>query len=484
MVVDPSTRGSLAMLTITGNNGGRFCDGLTRREWLCVGGLGLAGLTWADLLRARAHGAPATPPAGRTIIMVYLAGGPSHIDMYDLKPEAPAEYRGPFKPIRTTVPGMHICELMPRQARIAHRFALIRNMKFNCTFHQPFELLTGNPEKNPNRSAAIVANSPDLGAKVSYLRKKAGITGAVPPYLALSGRRKYYDNAGETDHMSSYPGYLGPAHDAFHSKAVGPNKRDPYRIADNNPIALQNLSLNPRISRERLHDRAALARSFDGIRRDLDNPRGSLPALDAFHTQALDMLVSGKVRDALDVSKEPDRVRARYGEWGVDYLMARRLAEAGVPIITLNPGHSGQVGGNGSWDHHGYIEKCLSAIVPEYDQALSALIEDLHDRGLSRDVTVVVWGEMGRSPKLDGGGRGHWTDAGFAMLAGGGFRVGQVIGATDARAAAPRGNPYQPRDVLATLYQFLGYPPDQTTIPDLRGRPVHLAEGARPIAEL
>ena len=172
----------------------------------------------------------------------------------------------------------------------------------------------------------------------------------------------------------------------------------------------------------------------------------------------------------------------------------RRLVEAGVPIVTLNPGHSGQVGGNGSWDHHGYIQKCLTMMVPEFDQALSALIEDLHERGLSRDVTVVVWGEMGRSPKIDkGGGRGHWTDSGFALMAGGGFRMGQVIGATDARAAAPTGNAYQPRDVPGgggggggggTLYKFLGYAPDETTIPDLRGRPVHLVEGARQIAEL
>ncbi len=475
------------MLTILGNESSRFCDGLSRREWLCIGGLGVAGLTWADLLRSRALGATAESKPTRAIIMVYLAGGPSHIDMYDLKPAAPVEYRGPFKPIQTAVPGMAISELMPRQAKIADRFALIRNMKFNCTFHQPFELLTGNPEKNPNRSPAIVANSPDIGAKIGYLRQKAGIGGAVPPYLALSGRRKHYDNAGETDHMSSYPGYLGPAHDAFHSQAGAPDKkRDPYRIADNNPIALQNLSLNQGISPDRLHDRAALSRSFDKLRRDWDNPHGSLTAMDAFHAQALDLLVSGKIRNAMDIGNEPERVRARYGEWGSDYLLARRLVEAGVPIVTLNPGHSGKVGGNGSWDHHGDVKSCLTQIVPEYDRALSALIEDLHDRGLSRDVAVVVWGEMGRSPKLDksGGGRGHWTDAGFALVAGGGFQMGQVIGATDARATAPKGNPYYPRDVLATLYNFLGYPHDETTIPDVRGRPVHLVEGARQVVEL
>jgi hypothetical protein len=472
------------MLTIQGNKGGRCCDGLTRREYLWIGGLGLAGLPWADLLRARAHGeAPSSP---RAIIMVYLAGGPSHIDMYDLKPEAPAEYRGSFKPIKTNVPGMDISELMPQQAKIADKFALIRNMRFNCTFHQPFELLTGNPEKAPFRNVAIIANSPDIGAKVGYLRHKAGINSSVPPYFALSGRRKYYDNAGETDHMSSYPGYLGASHDAFHSQAIGANKKDPYRIADNNPIALDNLSLNPSLSRERLHDCAALSRAFDGLRRDLDNSHGSLAAVDSFHSQALDMLVSGKVRNALDIGKESDRIRTRYGEWGVDYLLARRLVEAGVPIVTVNPGHSGKVGGNGSWDHHGDVKGCLTQIVPEYDQALSALIVDLHERGLSRDVAVVVWGEMGRSPKLEGngGGRGHWTDAGFALVAGGGFHLGQVIGATDGRAAAPNGNAYYPRDVLATLYKFLGYAPDETTIPDLRGRPVHLVEKATEIAEL
>jgi Protein of unknown function (DUF1501) len=474
------------MLTILGSKQ-RFCDGLTRRDFLRVGGLGLTGLTWADLLRQRANGATAASSTPRAVIMVYLAGGPSHIDMYDLKPEAPADYRGSFKPIQTKVAGMDICELMPQQAKIADKLALVRNMRFNNPFHQPFELLTGNPEKNPTRNSAAVLRSPDIGAKVSYLRKAAGIKELVPPYVALTGRRKHYDNAGETDHMSSYPAYLGPAHDAFHSQAMDQDtKKDPYRIASNSPIGLQNLTLRPGMSRERLSDRAALLRSLDGLRRDLDNPQGSMAATEEFHAQALDMLASDKVRQAFDLGLEPAKNRERYGEWGQDYLLARRLVEAGVPIVTLNPGHSGQVGGNGSWDHHGFVAKCLGVLVPELDQALFALITDLHERGLDQNVAIVVWGEMGRSPKIDnsGGGRGHWTDAGFALLAGGGFRVGQVIGATDAQAAQPKGNAYYPRDVLATLYNFLGYPPDQTTIPDLQGRPVHLAEGARPIAEL
>jgi len=475
------------MLTFLGNKH-RFSDGLTRRDFLRVGGLGLTGLTLADLLRHRAHGA--APSTSRAVIMVYLAGGPSHIDLYDMKPEAPAEFRGPFKPMATRVPGLQICELMPRQAQIADQLALIRNMQFHCDHHQAWELLTGNEERFPKRTNGLVFQFPDLGTKISYLRKAAGIKSQVLPYIALTGRRKYYNNIGETDHMDSYPGYLGAAYDAFHNKPIPSLEREKKNmngvVADNSPIGLQNLSLNPEVSRERLDRRADLLRTFDTIQRDLDNPQGSLAAVDAFQAQALDMITSGKVRDAFDVSKEPGHVQAKYGEWGGEYLLARRLVEAGVPVVTLNPGHSGRVGSNGSWDHHGDVRGCLSAIVPEFDQALAALLTDLKERGLSQDVVVVVWGEMGRTPRLNNnkGGRDHWSKSGFALLAGGGFRMGQVIGATDARAAEPRGNPYYPKDVLATLYHFLGYPPDETTIPDLQGRPVHLVDGARPIAEL
>jgi Protein of unknown function (DUF1501) len=473
------------MFTIWGRKLG-FCDGISRREFLKVGTLGAGGLTLTDLVRLRAHGEPGNRPPAKSIIMVYLAGGPSHIDMYDLKPDAPAEYRGPFKPIQTNVPGVDICELMPLQAKIADKLTLVRNMRFHCDRHQPFELLTGNQEKFPDRNPTILANSPDIGTKVSYLRKVAGIQSPVPPYVALSGPRENYNTTGETDYMSSYPGYLGPAYDAFHKKDVKHTKRPETLIANNNPIGLQDLALNREISKERLHDRATLLHSLDGIRRDLDNPHGSLAAMDAFHAQALEMLASGKVRDAFDLSREPEKNRAKYGKWGQEYLLALRLVEAGVPLVTLNPGHSGITDSNGSWDHHGDVRRCLSIMVPELDQGLSALIADLHARGLYQDVAVVVWGEMGRTPKLNSnkGGRDHWSDAGFALLAGGGFRMGQVIGATDDRAVRPRGHAYYPNNVLATLYHFLGYPPDQTTIPDLRGRPVHLADGAAPIAEL
>jgi hypothetical protein len=473
------------MLTFLGANR-HFCDGLTRRDFLHVGGLGLAGLTLADLLRLRADGAATAPSRSRAVIMVYLAGGPSHIDMYDLKPDAPAEFRGPFRPIRTNVTGLQLCELMPRQAQNADKFALIRNMKFHCDRHQPWELLTGNEEKFPDRVPGFVPRFPDFGTKVSYLRKKRGVPSHVLPYVALSGARKFHNNLGETDSMSSYPGYLGPAYDAFHNKPISfrEKKTPDGLIANNDPIGLKNLSLRDGMSKERLQERAALARSFDGVRRQLDDPHGSLAALDAFQAQALEMLVSGKVREAFDVGREPDRVRARYGEWGVDYLLARRLVEAGVPIVTLNPGHSARAGA--SWDHHKDVKTSLSAMLPEFDQGLSALITDLHERGLDRDVVVVVWGEMGRTPRLNKnrGGRDHWSSAGFALLAGGGFRMGQVIGATDARATEPRGHPYYPKDILATLYRFLGYRPDQTTIPDLQGRPVYLVEGAKPIPEL
>jgi uncharacterized protein (DUF1501 family) len=437
------------MLTIGGPKQ-RLCDGLSRRGFLKVGGLAVGGLTLADVLRLRAQGGDSGPPAGKAVIMVYLNGGPSHVDLYDLKPDAPVEYRGDFRPIRTNVPGLDVCELLPLQAAIADKFAVVRNMKFLQQGHTPPELNTG----------FLSGSRPSIGSVVSRLRADAGQRGALPPYVYL----------GDANYVGG-PGFLGKAHEAY---VPGPKAANLGRPAE--------------LTLDRLADRRALLQSFDGLRRDVDDARGSLAGMDAFTERALEMITSNRARDAFDVSKEPDKVRERYGK-GVELLQARRLVEAGVAVVSVTPrNHNPGAMCNGEWDHHDHIFRCLRAVVPQLDRSLWALLTDLHDRGRAKDVAVVVWGEMGRTPRVGTqrgttAGRDHWPQAGFALLAGGGLQTGQVVGATDARGEAPKGRPYTPQNVLATLYHCLGIDP-ATTLPDHQGRPVYLLDDRETIKEL
>jgi hypothetical protein len=428
----------------------RLCDGLSRRAFLKVGALGVGGLTLADLLRLRAEAASGAGSPKKAVIMIYLNGGPSHVDLYDMKPEAPVEIRGELKPSRTNVPGFDLCELMPLQAQIADKLAVIRNMRFQQQGHTPPELFTG----------FLRGNRPSIGSVVSKLRSDAGVRAPIPPYVYL----------GDANYVG-HPGFLGKAHEAYipGEKAA-------------------NLGLARNMTPERLTDRRQLLRSFDSLRRDVEDSRGGLTGHDAFTAQALEMITSNKARDAFDVSKEPDKVREKYGK-GVEVLQARRLAEAGVPVVTLTPrNHNPGPMCNGEWDHHDHIFRCLRAVLPQLDRSIWALVTDLHERGLDRDVAVVVWGEMGRTPRVGTqrgttAGRDHWPQAGFALMAGGGLQMGQVIGATDSRGEAPKGKAYTPQNVLATLYHVLGIDP-ATTLPDHQGRPVYLLDDREPVAEL
>lgn len=437
------------MLTFPGSRHA-LCDGLSRRDFLQVGTLGVAGLTLADLLRLRAQVATPARSSSKAIIMVYLNGGPSHMDLYDLKPEAPVDYRGEFKPIATNVPGMQICEHLPLQAKIADKLAIVRNMKFQQEGHTAPELYTG----------FLRGNRPSLGSVVSKLRHDNGVRAPVPAYVYL----------GDANHVGS-PGFLGKAHEAYipGSKAA-------------------NLGLAREMTRDRLGDRRQLLQTFDALRRDLDDARGSMAGMDAFTAQAFEMITTNQARDAFDITKEPESVRSRYGK-GIEYLQARRLVEAGVPVVTVTPpNHGVPQKCNGQWDHHDHIFECLRAILPQFDQSLHALITDLHERGLAQDVGVVVWGEMGRTPRVGTqrgttGGRDHWPQSGFALLAGGGLQTGQVVGATDARGESPKGTPNTPQNVLATLYHVLGIDP-ATTLLDHTGRPVYLLDDRRRIEEL
>jgi hypothetical protein len=424
------------MLTIFGKQY-RNCDGISRRDFLRVGTLGLGGLTLADLLRARASNGASS---AKGVILVWLSGGPSHIDMYDMKPEAPPEIRGEFKPITTAVTGTHICELMPLQAKIADQLVFLRGLDTNGSGHRGTILMTGVPEPGKR---------PTFGSVVSKLRG-----GSIPPYVSLAGDPR----------LGEDPAFLGGAHQPF-VPAKGPG--------------LQNLGLEKSMTAERVADRKTLLRSLDNLRRDLDG-NGELTGVDQFTAQALEIISSTKARDAFDITREPASVQAKYGK-ASKFLQARRLAEAGVSVVTLDMG---------GWDTHSDNFKSLrQKLLPELDHAVHALVTDLHERGLDKDVAVVIWGEMGRTPKINGGSRGlgpgrdHWPNAGSALLAGGGLRMGQVLGETDARGGRAKGVPYTPQNVLTMLYHVLGIDP-ATTLDDNNGRPVHLLDQRDKIAEL
>jgi hypothetical protein len=446
------------MLTIHGPTM-RFCDGIRRRSFLKIGAMsfGAAGFHLADLFRAEARAG--IGHSHKAVINIFLGGGPSHQDMWEIKTEAPREIRGEFNPIFTNVPGIQICEVFPRLARIMDKCVVIRSVTGQRDRHAAEQCLSGWPHD----SLASLGGRPSLGAVLSRLH--GPVDPAVPPFVGL---------ARPTQHMpwsdSGRPGFLGPAFTAF--KPDGPD--------------LQNLKLNG-ISTDRLADRKSLLTSFDTLRRDLDQS-GNFTALDAAQQRALDVLTSSKLLEALDLSRESERVRARYGD-GKPYnfqfdgaptvndqlLLARRLVEAGVRCVTLSYGR---------WDSHGKNFDLIRDHGGKLDQCLSALIEDLDARGLLNDVTVIAWGEFGRTPKINNGaGRDHWPQVSCAFLAGGGMRTGQAIGATNRLGEYAKDRPVTHQEIFATLYKNLGIDPATTTITDPTGRPQHLVE-APPLPEL
>jgi hypothetical protein len=430
----------------------------SRRAFFRVGALGLGGLTLADLLRLQARGAVRADPAGKSIIMVYLPGGPSHIDMYDMKPDAPVEIRGEFRPIRTNVSGIDICELMPLQARITDKFALVRGFT-TPGGHDSRELTTG---------FRAGLNRPAFGSVVSRLRPTQGP--GLPPYVTLIEESNLP--------FGQDPAYLGPAHAPLSIRGQG----------------MANLTLVRGMTVDRLSDRTNLLRRFDTVRRDVDAGHG----LDPFTVRALEMITTTRARDAFDLNREPRRMRDLYGqsEGSQSFLLARRLVEAGVRVVTVcggweNDGQAGSASNLSNWDTHDANFPRLRKQLPHLDRALSALLSDLHARGLERDVAVVVCGEMGRAPRVGvpnpgsnatSTGRDHWP-TGFALLAGGGLRMGQVVGATDRRGERAITRSYTPQNLLATMYHVLGIDPESTFLDHL-GRPQYLLDDRDTIAEL
>jgi hypothetical protein len=443
------------MLTVLGQKS-RLCDGISRRSFLKIGTLsfGAASLSLADLLRLEAQGATQAHrrQSHKAVINIFLGGGPPHQDMWEIKTEAPAEIRGEFKPIATKVAGIRICEVFPKIAALMDRFVAIRSVVGSTGHHDAFQCLTGWD----HRSLSTIGGRPSIGSLVSKLQ--GPVDPSVPPFVGLAAHTAHvpWSDPGK-------PGFLGPAYAPF--KPDGPGMAD---------LTLRG------ISRERMDDRRRLLSSFDALRRDVD-ATGAAEGMDAYTARALGVLTSSRLVEALDLSKEDPRLRARYGD-GKPYkfqydgaptvndqlLLARRLVEAGVRCVTLSYGR---------WDSHGDNFGLVRDHGAKLDQAVSALVEDLENRGMLNDVTVVVWGEFGRTPRINpGAGRDHWPQVSCALLAGGGMRTGQVIGATNRLGEYAKERPVHFQEILATLYHNLGIDPAGATILDPTGRPQHLVD--------
>jgi hypothetical protein len=436
---------------------------LSRRSFLQVGAFGAAGFTLPQLLRAEA--AAGVRSSQKSAILIYLVGGPPHQDMFDLKPNAPQEIAGPWRPAATNVPGVQICEAFPRLARMMDKLVIVRSLVGNQAGHDAIQVFNGH---DPRKQAAS-GGWPQLGSVVAKVQ--GGVDRATPPFISLCYTCTHgpYNEPG--------PGFLGPAQAPF--RPMGPSRDD---------MVLHGLSL------DRLADRRTLLRSFDGMRRDAD-ATGMLQGMDHFSEQAFGLLTSSRLAEALDLSREDPRLVARYGTGNPtvfmdgngaprvpqSLLMARRLIEAGARVVTLN---------YSKWDWHGGANNTIfqreAQDFPPFDQCVSALVDDLHQRGLDQDCTVVIMGEFGRTPRISAQvGRDHWPQVNCALLAGGGMKTGQVIGATDRNGGEAVARPVTFGELYATLYHNLGIDVNQTTVSDLSGRPQFLVEGhAQPLREL
>jgi hypothetical protein len=449
---------------------------VSRRSFLQLGALGLSGIGLTDLLRLRAEGATAASKAPDTaVILVWLPGGMSHIDTYDMKPNAPKEFRGEFRPIRTVVPGLDVCELFPRHARVADRFSIIRSISHIYAQHGggTKQMLMGRTPLRPDEGAN---EFPVIGSVVSKMRESTAV--GLPNYVLCTD-----EGTLTNPHQSAY---LGPAHGPFQ---IGANFLTPE-------FKVQNLTLSKDVE-ARLENRLELMRGFDEMRRELDRS-GAMNAMDQFSDLAASMLTSPKARSAFDLAKEPDRVRDLYGRhaFGNRALLARRLVEAGVSFVTVEmthptPGRPMPVDTHFNWDTHSvnsnhFIDSRWK--FPPYDEAVSALVQDLYDRGLDKKVMLIVTGEFGRTnfveyEKPGRPGRGHHPAAMSVLIAGGGLRTGQVIGATEPKGDHPVERPLIPGDLWATVYRFLGINTEHT-FNDSIGRPIAILPEGEPIREL
>lgn len=453
----------------------------TRREYLRIGGLALGGLALPEILRAEA--ASDGPKKAKGIIMVLLPGGPSHLDTLDLKPDAPSEIRGEFRPIATNVPGVEICELLPRLAALADQYTIIRSLVGFRDDHNTHWCSTGWESHPAMDSSPIIAGFPpgDWPSMGSILSRQFGprVPG-VPPAVDLTPIDP--DARFILRTPPGQPGYLGPAHAGFEVNSV-----------DRRNIMLNGVSL------DRLADRRSLLARFDQFRRTMDQD-ASMAGIDEFHQQAMAVLTSPRLAEALDLSREDPAVRGRYGldraypnerdgkTFLDQFLLARRVIEAGARCVTLaftRWPFGRMLRGDYNWDWHKDLFNEARGTLPLFDLGLSALLSDLRERDLLDDVAVVVWGEFGRTPKINANaGRDHWPSVASALVAGGGLKMGQVIGSTTRWGEQPQTRPVHFREVFATLYRQLGIDVATTQFHDLAGRPQYLVGEHRAMREL
>lgn len=426
------------MFNIFGHVNRNYCDRISRRSFVQAGALGVGGLMLPDLLRAEE--AAGIGKSEKSLINIFLGGGPSHTDMFDLKPNAPIEYRGEFSPIKTNVSGMEICEHMPKLATMADKYAVIRSVVGTYDDHNVYHTQAGYRQSD----LKPVGGWPSIGSVVSKLKGPTA-TGA-PSFVSTMGNIS--------------PGFLGAMHRPYSPDGPG---RD-------------NLKMRRELDGDRLKNRNELRAQLEHLRRESD-AYGEMNALDSFTSRAVDVVTSGKLADALDVSKESKQVRDRYGENdGKNFLLARRLIEAGSRCVTFNWG---------GWDTHGNNFTALKKQLPRLDQGLSALIADLYQRGMLENTMIVMWGEFGRTPRINSGaGRDHWSRVMQAFVAGGKLKTGQMVGSTDRHGGEADDRPVHLREIFATLYHHFGIDAKNTTIHDTAGRPQYLVDGRDPIREL
>lgn len=454
------------MLSILGRQSSRprgFCDGVSRRDFLTIGGMALGGVSLSGVLRA----APTQSSSHKAIINIYLPGGPPHIDMWDPKPNAPAEVRGEFQTIQTNVPGIEVSELFPRMAQMMDKFVIVRSLSDSDGGHDAYQCMTGRHKGGRTPPGGW----PQGGAWVSHAMGQ--VNPAIPANMALM-----YQCGNRTWGETGDGGFLGVAHSPFN--VLGKEAR-----STNENMVLHGVTL------DKLQDRTKLRVALDRFHREADQ-RGVMNSLDVYSQQAMGILTTSKLADALDLSKEDPKIVARYGKSNTQFqrdgappmienlCLARRLVEAGARFISMNYSR---------WDWHGgdgmNFPKCREEC-PLLDQGLSALVTDLHERGLDRDVAIVVWGEFGRTPKINGmNSRDHWPQANTAVLAGGGMRTGQVIGSTNKNGEHPTLRPVKFQEVFATLYKCAGIDAQNTRVFDQSGVPQYLVDpGNLPMHEV